>query len=195
MLLRHRGPVNDPDVDALLVQRARAGETAASAELFRRHASRITALLVRLLGSHADAEDAAQETFVLGLRDLHQLRDPRALSQWLTQLAVSQAHRRFRRRRLLAALGFEPSPRDGTLDQIADPKASADVRAELALLDRALGELRATERMAWMLRYVEGYQLAEVARLCGCSLATAKRRLSAAGKRVARHIAIEVDDE
>ncbi|HEY2744605.1 MAG TPA: RNA polymerase sigma factor [Polyangia bacterium] len=195
MLVRHRGAVGGPDSDAILVQRARAGDATASAELFRRHASRITALLVRLLGSHADAEDAAQETFVHALRDLHQLRDPRALSQWLTQLAVSQAHRRFRRRRLLAALGFEASPRDGTLDQIADPKASADVRAELALLDQALGELRASQRMAWMLRYVEGYRLAEVARLCGCSLATTKRRLSAASARVAQHIAIEVDDE
>ena len=35
-------------------------------------------------------------------------------------------------------------------------------------------------RVAWTLNYVEGETLEEVARLCGCSLATAKRRIAAA---------------
>jgi RNA polymerase sigma-70 factor (ECF subfamily) len=34
-------------------------------------------------------------------------------------------------------------------------------------------------RIAWTLRYVEREKLEEVARLCGCSLATAKRRIAA----------------
>jgi len=39
------------------------------------------------------------------------------------------------------------------------------------------------ERLAWSLRYLEGEPLDMVAASCGCSLATAKRRISAA-KRV-----------
>lgn len=181
--------------DAQLVERACVGDSAARAELFRRHANRITSLLLRLLGSHADAEDAAQETFIHALRDLHQLRDANVLGQWLTQLAVRQAHRRFRRRRLLSALGFAPAPHDGSLDRVADPKASAEILAELALLDQALLELSTNQRLAWMLRHVEGYELSEVARLCRCSLATTKRRIAAAAAHVAAHVAVEDDDE
>jgi RNA polymerase sigma-70 factor (ECF subfamily) len=62
------------------------------------------------------------------------------------------------------------------------------MRAELALLDRMLARLPTKERMAWMLRYVEGCELPEVARMCGCSLATAKRRIAAAHERVAAHV-------
>jgi RNA polymerase sigma-70 factor (ECF subfamily) len=181
--------------EAAVVGRAQRGDRAAQTELFRRHAGRITAMLVRLLGSHADAEDAAQEAFVQAFRDLPQLRDPAALGQWLTQLAVRRAHQRFRRRRVLSALGIDSPPRDGALDRIADPRASADVRAELALLDHALAGLGAGQRLAWMLRHVEGYELSQVGRLCGCSLATVKRRIAAANARVAEHVAIEgVDD-
>ncbi len=43
-----------------------------------------------------------------------------------------------------------------------------------------LEELSVNERLAWTLRYVEREQLDDVARLCGCSLATAKRRIAAA---------------
>jgi RNA polymerase sigma-70 factor (ECF subfamily) len=40
------------------------------------------------------------------------------------------------------------------------------------------------QRLAWSLRYVEGEKLEAVAEQCGCSLATAKRRISAAHARM-----------
>jgi RNA polymerase sigma-70 factor, ECF subfamily len=43
-------------------------------------------------------------------------------------------------------------------------------------------------RIAWMLRRVEGLPLAEVATLCDCSLATAKRRITDADRCVAAHV-------
>jgi RNA polymerase sigma-70 factor (ECF subfamily) len=47
------------------------------------------------------------------------------------------------------------------------------------------------DRIAWTLRYIEGQQLEEVAGICGCSLATAKRRISAAQERIERAFADE----
>jgi RNA polymerase sigma-70 factor (ECF subfamily) len=183
-----------PAGDDELVRRACAKDAGAQAELFRRHAPRITGLMVRLLGSHADAEDAVQETFVIALAELGRLREASSVGPWLTQLAVHQAHRRFRRRRLLRALGLDRAPSDAALDLIADPAAPPDVLAELALLDEVLAELPAGERIAWMLRHVEGYELREVARLVGSSLATAKRRIAAAHARITRRVAVEAYD-
>ena len=48
---------------------------------------------------------------------------------------------------------------------------------------RALDQLDSLSRAAFVLRHVEGYELEETARLCGCSLATIKRRLARAEKR------------
>jgi RNA polymerase sigma-70 factor, ECF subfamily len=176
------------DDEAELVAVARAGGTAAQAELFRRHAPRILALLERLLASTADAEDALQDTFVTAFRDLAQLREAEAFGAWLRAIAVRQAHRRFRQRRFWAAFGLDRSLTDARLADLADPAAGPEVHAELARLDEVLARLPARNRVAWMLRYVEGCELGEVAASCGCSLATAKRRIAAAQSRVSRHL-------
>lgn len=182
-----------PMEDAELVRSACDGLVWAKAELFRRHAGRLVGLLARLLGSHADAEDAVQDLFVTAFRTLHQLRAAEALGSWLTQLAVHQAHRHFRRRKLRAALGLDTAAQDATLERLADSSTPSEVRVELALLGAKLARLPTTVRMAWMLRHVEGHELIEVARLCDCSLATAKRRVAAAQARIAAHVAIGED--
>ena len=181
--------------DAELVNQAIEGLVWARSELFRRHARALVGLMTRLLGSTSDAEDAVQDTFVVAFRDLHQLRDPAAVAGWLRQIAVHQAHRRFRRRKMLAAVGLDSSVSDATLAQLVDPAASQEVRVELSLVDRVLGRLPTKDRMAWMLRYVEGYELTDVARLCECSLATAKRRIAAAQARLGEHAGVEEDGD
>jgi len=63
-----------------------------------------------------------------------------------------------------------------------------------ALVDRVLSTISANVRIAWMLRHVEGLELAEVASACGCSLATVKRRIAAAETAIRAHIGPS-DDE
>jgi RNA polymerase sigma-70 factor (ECF subfamily) len=48
---------------------------------------------------------------------------------------------------------------------------------------------------AWELRYVDGHKLEQVASLCDCSLATAKRRIAAADAIVRQHVQLEVADD
>jgi len=66
--------VMDPDGDAGLVVRALAGDKQAEEALYRHHVQYVHGLLLRLLGSHTEAEDAVQETFVIALDQLGQLR-------------------------------------------------------------------------------------------------------------------------
>ncbi len=165
--------------DSELVVRARSGTEAARAMLYERHAKRVLGLLVRLLNCRADAEDAAQDAFLEAFRDLPRLRDPGGFGAWLTRIAVSHAHRRFRKRKLLGLVGLADAP-DATLDTLLDPAASPEVRAEWTLLQRQLDRLPLEVRSAWVLRYVEGHELTEVADALSISLATAKRRLVAA---------------
>jgi RNA polymerase sigma-70 factor (ECF subfamily) len=175
--------------DVELVQRIRAGQVAAEAALYHRLAPGMLQVVTRLLGSREEAQDALHDTFVVGLQQLKQLRAPPAVRAWMMRIAVSLVHRRMRRRQLLRRLGFAaPGEQTGLLCLQANASAPPDVRAELALLDHALAGLPTAQRIAWMLRYVEGHSLPEVAELCGCSLATAKRRIAAAHQTVQAHV-------
>jgi RNA polymerase sigma-70 factor (ECF subfamily) len=178
-------PPATPLDDGMLVERALGGADWAKHELFQRHAPRVLGFLTRLLGSTADAEDASQDAFVEAFRDLPKLREARDFGRWVIRIAVHQAHRRFRRRRLLSFVGLDTPDLDATLDALADERASAEHRAELALLQKVLSRMPAEERTAWVLRHVEGYELTEVADALSVSLATAKRRLTAADNRIA----------
>jgi RNA polymerase sigma-70 factor (ECF subfamily) len=177
--------------DAIVVERLLAGDQRAEAELYRRYAPLLARAVERLLRSSQDAQDVLQDTFVIALEEIRRLRDPSAIRGWLLQIAVRQVHRRFRRRRLRRLLGFEDPEPDARLDQLAAAGTPPEVVAELALLDRALARVNAHERMAWMLRRVEGYALDEVAQSCGCSLATAKRRITTVDAVVAGHMEVE----
>lgn len=174
--------------DEELVVRARGGDRWASQELFRRHVGPVAATATRLLGDPVAAEDVVQEAFAIALEKLATLRDPPAFRSWIVQIAVSQVHRVFRRRRFLRFFGPELGP--GSLAYLVSTDASPETRAELELLDRELRRLPAEQRIAWMLRHVEGLELREVAEACDCSLATAKRRIDGAHARIRRHVQV-----
>jgi RNA polymerase sigma-70 factor (ECF subfamily) len=159
------------------VERAQRGERFALQVLYTRHVRAVSARVTRLLARSADAEDVVQDAFMLAFRDLANLADAQRFGGWLMGIAVHQAHRRFRRRRLLARFGLDRGTDDAQLAQLAHPGLGPDRLYQLAELDRELARLSAELRVTWMLRHVEGCELGEVAEQCGCSLATVKRRL------------------
>ena len=79
--------------DAALVVSARAGEAWACEALFRRHAAMAHGLAVRLLGSHQDAEDIAQDACVAVLNGLDALRDPGAFASFLGAIVVRRVRK------------------------------------------------------------------------------------------------------
>jgi RNA polymerase sigma-70 factor, ECF subfamily len=183
--------------DAELVARAQRGDRWAEEALFRKHVEHVAALSLRLLRDRTEADDVVQETFLDAFAQIRR-EAPTSLRAWLTGIAVHKAHRRFRRKRLLGLLGLHHSSHDAVLEAHARSGTSADIRAELGLLDAVLARVADADRAAWSLRYVEGYTLGEVAALCRCSLTTAKRRIQRVDAVVADHVQIarrEGDDE
>jgi len=175
--------------DLALVERACSGDRDAEAAIYRRHVPYIAGLATRLLASATEAEDVVQDTFIIAFADLARKGTITALRPWLARIAVSQVHRRFRRRKLLRLLGIDRAE-PAQLDAIASPETSPEVRAQLAALGRVLESLPPAQRIAWSLRCIEGATLDEVAAACGCSLATAKRRIAAAWERVRANVEI-----
>lgn len=177
-----------PPSDGELIARALAGDEAAQEVLFLRHAPGVTQMADRILRDPVEAEDVVQHTFEVAFRNLRQLTKVGSLRAWLLQIAVRRCHRVFRRRKLARFFGLEADRVVQTLVEHAAPGLDAEHRAELALLDLALARVSERDRIAWMLRHVEGLALEE----CGCSLATVKRRIAAADAHVRAHV--ERDD-
>jgi RNA polymerase sigma-70 factor (ECF subfamily) len=181
--------ISTPEGDGQLVLRARQGDSWAEEALYRRHVREVTRVVTRLLRRSEEAEDVVQDTFVRALTDLGQLDKPDAFRSWLLRIAVHQVHRRFRRRRLLRLFGLDQGVDDMTLTAQLDPGASPELRATLREVDRLLGTLPASPRVAWVLRYVEGRTVDDVAEHMATSRSTVKRFLARAEALLQDHLA------
>lgn len=149
--------------------------------LFRRYAPYVAAVAHRLLGRDEDVDDTVQEVFLAAVRGVHAVRDPAAVRGWLACIAVRVARERLRKRRMRAFFGLDDPI---AYESVVDAGATAEQRALVARVYRLLDGVPTNQRIAWSLRYIEGEPLESVAALCGCSLATAKRRIAAAAQRL-----------
>ncbi|HEX5064037.1 MAG TPA: RNA polymerase sigma factor [Kofleriaceae bacterium] len=154
--------------------------------VFRNYSRYVASIALRLLGRDDDVDDVVQEVFLIAMRGLDSVRDPAAIRGWLATITVRVARRKMRRRRLWAFVGLDAAPDHARLVvDAAQDKAVLIVRAY-----SALEHMPVDDKIAWMFRYVEGEPLESVAKICGCSLATAKRRIA----RAQAALALEVDE-
>jgi RNA polymerase sigma-70 factor (ECF subfamily) len=165
--------------DAQLVEAARGGQRWATEALFRRHVRFVNGLAFRLLPRDAELDDLVQDSFIEAFSGLARLADPGAFKGWLGAIVVRTAHKRIRRRRLLERLGLRRrEPID--LEAVVGSSSSAEHALALRRVYAVLESMDPEERIALVLRRVEGLELTEVADRMGLSLATVKRRLTKA---------------
>ena len=145
--------------------------------LFSEYAGYVATVVLRVLGRDHEVDDVVQEVFLDAMSGLHAVHNPAAVRGWLKTIAVRKACRHLRKRRVRAFLGLE---RDCCYEHIADSGCGPEDRALLGRVYRQLDTLPVGDRVAWTLRHVDGEPLETIAALCGCSLATVKRRISAA---------------
>jgi RNA polymerase sigma-70 factor (ECF subfamily) len=85
------GAAPGPDPDLSLVRRAQAGDTDAFGELVERNRKAVFRAAVAALGSTTDADDVAQEAFVLAYRKLAGFRGEAAFRTWLLAITWRKA--------------------------------------------------------------------------------------------------------
>lgn len=160
--------------DADVARRLQAQDPAAPALLMDRFGALVDRVLRRILGDSADHDDRVQETFLEVLRTVRALRDPEAFKPWVTTIAVRVARAELRRRKVRRVFTLWSSNELPEVSHDDDHPGREALRAVFRVLDG----LPTEERIAFALRFLHGEELTEVARLTGCSLATAKRRIA-----------------
>lgn len=159
--------------DHALVRAAVDGDRYAFERLYRRHAARVFAVILRLQGGdRGRAEDLTQEAFVRVWQKLPEFRFESAFTTWLHRLAVNTA--------LMALRSARGEP--GADEDIADPElqlADTMVRSpDLGIdLDAVIAKLPPRARAVLVLHDVEGWKHEEISAELGMAVGSSKAQL------------------
>ncbi|MEO8566829.1 MAG: sigma-70 family RNA polymerase sigma factor [Betaproteobacteria bacterium] len=166
-----------PVSDAQLIARAVVHDDRhAFGELVRRHQSAVRSTLRRLTGGNiAQADDLAQETFLLAYRNLKTFRQEAKFSTWLYRIAYNVFLADARKIKEL------PMPEDAEGEPVAVADAatpSLSRQAALSIdLERALLVLSEPERAAIVQCYHNDLSHEEAAQVLDCPVGTVKTNI------------------
>jgi RNA polymerase sigma-70 factor (ECF subfamily) len=152
-----------------LVRQCLTGDQAAMLALVERFRGQVFGLCYRMLGQRQDAEDAAQETFVRVLKNLHRWDPTRDCEPWLLAIAGNRC------RTALSTRKRRPAGSDALIDQVPDD--APDVRAAQHLAEEvhlALASVRGEYRQAFVLFHENELSYAEIAESMDVPLGTVK---------------------
>lgn len=182
-------PLTDESYVTALVKRAQKQDSDAFAELYAMTYEGQYRFACRYLHDPDDAWDAVQEVFVLALKKLTTLQNPRCIRTWLTQINARVCADLYRQR-TRCSLSAEPEEEAGWLEKLpdgdiaGDPELSLLQDADNAAVRSAVARLPEKERAAILLRYYKSLSLQGVAAEMGCSISSVTRYVSQGLKKV-----------
>lgn len=176
-------------IDEELVERARRGDRQSFREIYRRHADVVWQRLTRILGADPDREDLLQQVFMDLHRALPSFRGDAALSTFIYRLVVNVAVDHLRRVKRRRSVRLLPEHEASLRSPDEGPESAARRRDELTRVLAAVGRLKPKKRVAFLLRFVEGLALDEIADIVGASPDTVRKRIDHATAEVTAMLA------
>jgi RNA polymerase sigma-70 factor (ECF subfamily) len=178
------------DYFALLIERARAGDTLAFEGLMLATEQRVVSIAWRMLGNRDDARDATQEVYLRVFKYLARFRPGEDFRGWLYRITINVCRDFARKKGSTRAVEFGELDlaRDNigfaTASAAADPEGLALHAQQLELVRRALQSLPTKERAALVLRDLEGFSTEEVAQALGSRPVTVRSQVSSARAKI-----------
>jgi RNA polymerase sigma factor (sigma-70 family) len=169
--------------DETLVRRAKLGEEAAFAELFRRHSTKIHRTLSQITKHQQDAEDAFQDTSLKVYLHLATFDGRAKFSTWLTRIAINSALMILRKRKCYPQLSLDSEWENSEVPEwnIPDRTPSAEAlllhHELLKQLDSAIGRLKPSLRGVIDIHLRDELSNKHVADIAGLSIPATKSRL------------------
>jgi len=168
-------------------------------ELFERYSSMVSSLAFRILGDQQEALDVSQEVFLTIFRKMDSFRGESSLKTWIYRIAVHRAANRFRwwnrlRRRGTVSLEehlAKNSEREfsGDLNSgIQSPEEALLQQEERTEFERLLLQLPVQQRIAVVMRDIEGLSYEEIAESMQINVGTVKSRIARGRETLKRHL-------
>lgn len=170
--------------DQDLVRLAVSGETWAFGRLVERYGERVLARVRRVVRRPDDAEDLAQEVFLLAFRRLGQLHDGSRFSPWLSRIAENKA-RNWHRRRMVQIRFEELLTKEWNEPDANESTAEREARM---MVRQAIRRLSGAHRDVIEHHYYKGCSYAETAHQLGLEVNTVRSRLQKARQRIRKEM-------
>ena len=176
-------PLQPPDIstdvidERAVVEAVLAGDRDAFRILVDHESAAVIRACHRVLGDLHEAEDAAQEAFVIAFRSLAGWRNDGPFGAWLTRIAVRIALRRAQRRRDVTWIDPTETSSAAGMPRGQDPALSSLQSERAAGLRSAVSRLDDPYREVIALRFFGELSLDEIATQTGRPLGTVKTHL------------------
>jgi RNA polymerase sigma-70 factor, ECF subfamily len=173
--------------ERLLIARLRQRDERAFSEIVRLHGDKVFNLVLRMVGTRAEAEDIAQEVFVTVFKSIESFRGESKFTTWLLRIAANHSKNRIK---YLARRSTDRNGLDGASEaQMADqgkaplqghidaPDALLEAAELETLMQQAIATLDEDHRLLVVLRDIEELSYEEIAEITGLPEGTVKSRL------------------
>ena len=195
---RSAAPPAPTDSDALLVERAAAGDHRAYELLVIKYQRRVERLIGRMVRDVDLVPDIAQETFIRAWRALHQFRGDAQFYTWLYRIAVNTAKKslmELKRNPVVTETALhsaddddETSRRENELTSESTPESELAAREIAAAVNAAMEALPEDLRTAVTLREIEGLSYEEIAEAMNCPIGTVRSRIFRAREAISARV-------
>lgn len=167
--------------DGDLVYRVLAGEKELFAVLMRRYNQTLYRAVHSYLDRRQDVEDVMQEAYIKAYGNLVQFEGRSSFATWLVRIGINEALQ-FLRRTNTIRVHSDPILRAEQLSNLPDSDRTSPEQRSMneelhRILEDAIGQLPAKYRSVYMLREVEGMNVADTASSLGLTEANVKVRL------------------
>ncbi|MGH7493904.1 MAG: RNA polymerase sigma factor [bacterium] len=179
-----------------LVALAQQGEESAFEHLYKRYSRALYSLAYQMLGTHQDADEVLQETFVRVFKNLSRLRSPEAFTSWVYQITVNLCmdYRKMRARARWqpiedqnnegAATHFELA----TAKWVRNPLQVLENNELLSHITAAIEALPEQQKAVVIMHEIEGMSKKMISNVLACSLVTVRTNLHHARKKLRRRL-------
>ncbi|MGI6595444.1 MAG: RNA polymerase sigma factor [Candidatus Ratteibacteria bacterium] len=168
--------------EALLVEKAKNGDTKAFEDLIKMTRGKIYNLGLRLLRNKDDAADIMQETYISAYKNLPKFKGNSSFSTWLYRIATNFALMRMRKEegkkiseeqlKELSSHIYNTAIADWTLS----PTTYLKQQELREIMEKAIASLPPKYRAVFILRDIEGIPIAEVSNILSISASAVKTR-------------------
>lgn len=183
----------EPRPDIELVQEVRNGRRQAFTELMRRYQERVYWVARRIVGSHDDADDIVQETFVKAYLALGEFRGDSSFFTWLYRIAVNLSLNALRKRQVLNYL-HDSELLSRLLPSSDDPGKDLENSETESALQRAVAALPEKQKAVFVLRYFDEMTYEEIGRVLKTSVGGLKANYFHALRKVREYMSHEIQD-
>jgi RNA polymerase sigma factor (sigma-70 family) len=163
--------------DMAYIEQVLAGKTNAFTYIVDRHKDKAFNLAFRICGSHEEAEEITQDSFLKAYRSLNGFKMKSSFATWLYRIVynTSISYVRVKKRGVLSLEDFPVDATDFVGDNSSDAEAEREYKS--ALIGFALQKINDEERGLITLFYYEELSTDEISDVTGISKSNIKVRL------------------